>query len=78
MHSQGLDPGTDEGVLHNRCITVDEAIETIGVQFSAFFVCQALRLLFPVEDLQYTLQFLTLYKILFLVDQLPRFLVIIN
>jgi MFS family permease len=30
VQSQGLDPGTDEGVLHNRCITVDEAIETIG------------------------------------------------
>jgi hypothetical protein len=42
VQSQGLDPGTDEGVLRNRCITVDEAIETIGVQFSAFFVCQAL------------------------------------
>ncbi len=52
MQSQGLDPGTDEGVLHNRCITVDEAIETIGVQFSAFFVFQALPLLFSVEDLQ--------------------------
>jgi hypothetical protein len=52
VQSQGLDPGTDEGVLHNRCITVDEAIETIGVQFSAFFVFQALPLLFSVEDLQ--------------------------
>jgi MFS family permease len=30
VQSQGLDPGTDEGVLRNRCITVDEAIETIG------------------------------------------------
>jgi hypothetical protein len=46
VQSQGLNPGTDEVVLHNRCITVDEAIETIGVQFSAFFVCQALQLLF--------------------------------
>jgi hypothetical protein len=46
VQSQGLDPGTHEGVLHNRSITVDEAIETIGVQFSAFFVCQAVRLLF--------------------------------
>jgi hypothetical protein len=52
VQSQGLDPGTHEGVLHNRSITVDEAIETIGVQFSAFFVCQAVRLLFSVEDLQ--------------------------
>jgi hypothetical protein len=30
VQSQGLNPGTDEVVLHNRCITVDEAIETIG------------------------------------------------
>jgi len=27
VQSQGLDPGTHEGVLHNRSITVDEAID---------------------------------------------------